>query len=58
MKKSGVPLTIKDYFQSHENAGLKQASKGIIREWMRLLALGGDKTRMLPLRQQLSMETC
>ena len=46
MKKSGVPLTIKDYFQSHENAGLKQASKGIIREWMRLLALGGDKTRM------------
>ena len=46
MKKSGVPLTIKDYFQSHENAGLKQTSKMITREWMRLLALGGDKTRM------------
>ena len=46
MKKSGVPLTIKDYYQSHENAGLKQMSKMITREWMRLLALGGDKTRL------------
>ena len=45
MKRSGVPLTLKDYFQTHENLSLQKVSKAITREWMRLLAIGGGKTR-------------